>query len=74
MNKRRRKMILRRVRALPQDNQVTAPPVPAERIARGLAVQLRFSPLYQALPGQLVRHAVPTRISVRPTTLTENVA
>ncbi len=34
-----------RVRALLVENQVTAPPVPVERIARSLAAQLCFAPL-----------------------------
>ena len=53
MNEQRRRMILRRVRALLQENQVTAPPVPVERIARGLSVQLRFSPLDRELSGMV---------------------
>lgn len=53
MNERRRRTILRRARTLLQDNQVTAPPVPVERIARGLAAQLRFSPLDRELSGMV---------------------
>ena len=50
MNARRRRAILRRVREILDENQVTAPPVPVERIARGLA-HLRFSPLDNELSG-----------------------
>ena len=53
MNERRRRLIARRVRALLQEHEVTAPPVPVERIARGLSVQLRFSPLDQELSGMV---------------------
>ena len=53
MNEQKRRTILRRARALLQDNQVTAPPVPVERLARGLSVQLRFSPLDQELSGMV---------------------
>ena len=50
MNERRRRAILRRVRELLDKNEVTAPPVPVERIARSLA-RLRFSPLDNELSG-----------------------
>lgn len=50
MIERRRRSILRRVRELLDLNEVTAPPVPVERIARGLA-HLRFSPLDNELSG-----------------------
>ena len=53
MNERRRRTILRRVQELLQHNQITAPPVPVERIARGLSVQLRFSPLDRELSGMV---------------------
>ena len=53
MNERRRRTILRRVQELLQHNQVAAPPVPVERIARGLSVQLRFSPLDRELSGMV---------------------
>lgn len=53
MNERRRRLIARRVRALLQEHEVTAPPVPVERIARGLSVQLRFSPLDNELSGMV---------------------
>ncbi len=50
MNERRRRAILRRVRDILDASQVTAPPVPVERIARKLA-HLRFSPLDNELSG-----------------------
>jgi len=50
MNQSRRRLILRRVRELLDQNEVTAPPVPVERIARRLA-RLRFSPLDNELSG-----------------------
>ena len=53
MNERKPRTILRRARALLQDNQVTALPVPVEHLARGLSVQLRFSPLDQELSGMV---------------------
>ena len=48
----RRKKISEEVEKLIQDNRVTGPPVPVERIARGLA-QLRFSPLDDELAGMV---------------------
>ena len=53
MNASRRRTILRRVREILAENQVTAPPVPVERIARKLSAQLRFSPLDNELSGMV---------------------
>lgn len=48
----RRKKISEEVEKLIQNNRVTGPPVPVERIARGLT-QLRFSPLDDELAGMV---------------------
>ena len=53
MNERRRRAIVRRVREILDANQVTAPPVPVERIARQLSAHLRFSPLDMELSGMV---------------------
>ena len=53
MNERRRRTILRRVREILEESQVTAPPVPVERIARKLSAHLRFSPLDKELSGMV---------------------
>ena len=53
MNERRRRAIVRRVREILDANQVTAPPVPVERIARKLSAHLRFSPLDMELSGMV---------------------
>lgn len=53
MNEQRRRMILRRAQALLRDHQITAPPVPVERVARGLSAQLRFAPLDRELSGMV---------------------
>ena len=53
MNERRRRTILRRAREILEESQVTAPPVPVERIARKLSAHLRFSPLDNELSGMV---------------------
>ena len=53
MNANRRRAILRRAREVLEENQVKAPPVPVERIARKLSAQLRFSPLDNELSGMV---------------------
>lgn len=53
MNERRRRTILRRAREILEESQVTAPPVPVERIARKLSAHLRFSPLDKELSGMV---------------------
>ena len=53
MNERRRRTILRRAREILEESQVTAPPVPVERIARKLTAHLRFSPLDDELSGMV---------------------
>ena len=49
----RRKRISDQVQALLLKNQVTAPPVPVERIAKMLDAQLRYSPLDNELSGMI---------------------
>ena len=49
----RRKRISDLVQALLLENQVTAPPVPVERIAKILGAQLRYSPLDEELSGMI---------------------
>lgn len=53
MNGRRRRTILSRVGEILYANQVTAPPVPVEGIARKLPAHLRFSPLDNELSGMV---------------------
>ena len=53
MNGGRKQTIMRRVQTLLQENQVTAQPVPVERIVKSLGAQLRFSPLDDALSGMI---------------------
>ena len=49
----RRKRISDLAQTLLLENQVTAPPVPVERIAKMLDVQLRYSPLDEELSGMI---------------------
>ena len=53
MNASRRRAILRRVQEILDQNQVTSPPVPVERIAEKMSAQLRFSPLDEELSGMV---------------------
>ena len=53
MEGRKRKKIRERVEALLKQNKVTAPPVPVDRIAKALGIQLRFSPLDDELSGMI---------------------
>ena len=53
MNGGKKRTISKRVQTLLQENQVTAPPVPVERIAKALDAQLRFSPLDDELSGMI---------------------
>ena len=53
MHPNRRNAILRRVQSLLDEHEVTAPPVPVERIAKSLDAQLRFSPLDDELSGMI---------------------
>ena len=60
MNASRRRAILRRAREVIERNQVKAPPVLIERIARKLSAQLRFSPLDKELSGMVfVKDGIP---------------
>ena len=53
MNGGRKRTILKQTQTLLQENQVTAQPVPVERIAKSLDAQLRFSPLDDELSGMI---------------------
>ena len=53
MNANRKRSISDRAQVLLQDNDVMAPPIPVERIAKTLGAQLRFSPLDDELSGMI---------------------
>ena len=53
MHPSRRKSILNRAQSLLDDHEVTAPPVPVERIAKSLDAELRYSPLDDELSGMI---------------------
>ena len=53
MNANRKRSISDRAQVLLQDNDVMAPPIPVERIAKALGAQLRFSPLDDELSGMI---------------------
>ena len=53
MTPRKRQKICEHVEALLQQHKVTAPPVPVDRIAKALGIQLRFSPLDDELSGMI---------------------
>ena len=53
MNANRKRAIAKRVQSLLDDNEVAAPPVPIERIAKTLGAQLRYSPLDAELSGMI---------------------
>ena len=60
MTPRKRQKICERVAALLEQNKVSAPPVPVDRIAKALGIQLRFSPLDEQLSGMIyIRDGVP---------------
>ena len=53
MNPKRRTAIQKRATELLREHDITAAPVPVERIAKGLEAQLRFSPLDNELSGMV---------------------
>lgn len=53
MNPKRRRNISNRAQDVLQDNGVTAPPIPVDRIAKALGAQLRYSPLDDELSGMI---------------------
>ena len=53
MHANRIRTILNRAQSLLDNNGVTAPPVPVERIAKSLKAQLRYSPLDDELSGMI---------------------
>lgn len=53
MNQKRRSAIQKRAKDLLKEQDVTAAPVPVERIAKKLTAQLRFSPLDDELSGMV---------------------
>ena len=53
MNANRKRAIANRVKSLLDDNEVAAPPVPIERIAKKLGARLRYSPLDDELSGMI---------------------
>ncbi len=53
MTPKKRKAIQNRVDALLEEFGITAPPVPVDRIAKGLDAQLRYSPLDDELSGMI---------------------
>ena len=53
MNANRKRAIAKRAQSLLADNEVTAPPVPIERIAKKLGARLRYSPLDAELSGMI---------------------
>lgn len=53
MTPQRKRTIANRAQELLQENQIVSPPVPVERIAKGLGAQLRFSPLDDELSGMI---------------------
>lgn len=53
MNTKRRRDISNRAQSLLKDNEVAAPPVPVERIAKTLGARLRYSPLDDELSGMI---------------------
>ena len=53
MNSNRKRAIAKRAQSLLVDNEVTAPPVPVERIAKKLGARLRYSPLDDELSGMI---------------------
>ncbi len=60
MSTQRKRVISKKVRVILQDNKVTRPPVPVERIAKALGAQLRFSPLDDELSGMIyVKEGIP---------------
>jgi len=60
MNPKRRSAIQKRAQDLLEEHRVSTAPVPVERIAKGLDVQLRFSPLDDELSGMVyVKNGTP---------------
>jgi Zn-dependent peptidase ImmA (M78 family) len=60
MNLQRKRTIAYKVQVILQENEITAPPVPVERIAKSLGAQLRFSPLDDELSGMIyVKEGIP---------------
>jgi Zn-dependent peptidase ImmA (M78 family) len=53
MTPQKRNAIQNRVDALLEEFGITAPPVPVDRIAKGLEAQLRYSPLDDELSGMI---------------------
>lgn len=53
MNQNRRNAISKRARAILEENEITAPPIPVERLARTLGAKLRYSPLDEELSGMV---------------------
>ena len=56
MHSIRKRTISNRAQSLLADNEVTAPPVPIERIAKSLGAKLRYSPLDEELSGMIYIH------------------
>ena len=60
MTPKKRQKIRMRVTELLAQEAVAAPPVPINRIAKALGIQLRFSPLDEQLSGMIyIRDGVP---------------
>ncbi len=53
MHTSRKRAIFNRAQSLLRDNEVAAPPVPVERIAKTLGARLRYSPLDDELSGMI---------------------
>ena len=53
MNANRKRAIAKQAQSLLKDHEVTAPPVPVERIAKKLGARLRYSPLNDELSGMI---------------------
>ena len=60
MTPQKRQKICKQAAELLEQHKVTTPPVPIDRIAKLLGIQLRFSPLDEELSGMIfIRDKVP---------------